>query len=294
MGNPNPIFIWVFSVLLFGVWGVGGNEMQDLQRQVRSEAYKVVRRKRTGVLYNVSVVPSGITAEVVRLRSGSLRRRGVNIHEFTIPKGALVQGNPRKILMIYMNFGHNYSYISTQGYTVVAPVVGILVYKDSVIPESQPELKITSPDNPISIYIPNYVSRVMVPSPSCALLNSNGAITNIFNVVVSTSNICQHSQLGFFSLVIPQSPTVEGLKSEKGSNKWKILLGALVGGTLALLALFLLIVWGRKEVDNAKIAKMEKLAENEETLQTSLIGISRAPTAAGTRTKPLLENEDST
>ncbi|GLJ30762.1 hypothetical protein SUGI_0609980 [Cryptomeria japonica] len=305
MGNP----IWAFSFLLFWVlFYTGGlaNNLQDLNTLVQNEAFKELYQKKTGILYNVSV-PSfqyGVTAQVIRLRVGSLRRRGVNINEFTIPKGATVEGNPRSVVMVYKNFGHNYSYFPTMGYKFVAPVVGIQVYNASVTKEGEypPELKLIVKGNPISINIPVYADSTL--TPSCALFNSTGVLTSI-SKMDSPTKICITSQLGDFSLIIPTKATAPSpslapespmvvRKREQGSNKWKFAAGAAGGGTVSMLVLFLVAVWGRKEADKAKISKMERQADNEETLQTSLIGNSRAPTAASTRTRPVLENEDST
>lgn len=274
---------------------------------MQSEGFKTLRHKKTGIIYNITVPPkySGVTAQVMRLRTGSLKRRGVKFNEFTVPKGASVEGNPRSIMMVYKNFGHNTSYFSVTGYDFVAPVVGILVYNYSVTPglESQAQLKLMAGKDPISIEIPIYVSGVS--RPSCALLNSTTGGLDKISELASPPYICNSNQLGEVSLVIrstSSAPEPSPASSEKptekmgkkGSNAWKIAVGAAVGGIVALLALVLLFLWGREEVDKAKIAKMEKHADNEETLQTSLIGHSRAPTAGGTRTKPVLENEDST
>lgn len=304
MGNPT----WAFSMLIwaFFCFRVSGNGLQDLDTQVQNEAFKAIRHKKTGIIYNVTVPPeySGVTVQVMRLRTGSLKRRGVKFNEFTVPKGASVERNPRSVLMVYKNFGHNSSYFRATDYEFVAPVVGILVYNYSVTPgsESQPQLELIAGKDSISIEIPIYVSSVS--RPSCALLNSTGGLDKI-SVLASPPYICNSSQLGEVSLVI-RSPSIAPEPNQdnsenptermgkKGSNAWKIAVGAALGGIAALLALALLIFWGRKEVDKAKIAKMEKHADNEETLQTSLIGNSRAPTAGGTRTKPVLENEDST
>lgn len=304
MGNPT----WAFSMLIwsFLCFRVSANGLQDLNTQVQNEAFTVLRHKKTGHIYNVTVPPkySGVTAQVMRLRTGSLKRRGVTFNEFTVPKGASVEGNPRSVVMVYTNFGHNSSYFSDTDYEFVAPVVGILVYNNSVTSglESQPQLKLTAGKDPISIQIPIYVSSVS--TPSCALLNSMGG-WDIISKLASLPYICNSNQLGEVSLVIrlpsiapePNQDNSEKSKErmgKEGSNIWKIAVGAALGGIAALLALVLLCFWGRKEVDKAKIAKMEKHADNEETLQTSLIGNSRAPTAGGTRTKPVLENEDST
>lgn len=302
MGN----LTWAFSMLVwaFLCFRVSADELQDLNTQVQNEAFKVLSHKKTGHIYNVTVPPkySGVIAQVMRLRTGSLKRRGVTFNEFTVPKGASVEGNPRSVVMVYTNFGHNSSYISDTDYEFVAPVVGILVYNYSVAPglESQPQLKLTAGKDPISIQIPIYMSSVS--TPSCALLNSMGG-WDIISKLSSPPYICNSNQLGEVSLVI-RLPSIAPAPNQdnsgnpnmgkKGSNAWKIAVGAALGGIAALLALVILCFWGRKEVDKAKIAKMEKHADNEETLQTSLIGNSRAPTAGGTRTKPVLENEDST
>eukprot|EP01018_Ginkgo_biloba_P002843 Gb_14738 [translate_table: standard] len=306
MGTPT----WAFSFLLIWLFlciRVSANRLQDLDTQVQNNAFNALYRKKTGIIYNVTVPSnySGITAQVIRLRAGSLRRRGVTFNEFTLPKGVVVEGNPKSVLLVYKNFGENTSYFSAMHYEFVAPVVSILVYNASVSSHiiAQPELKLMARVNPISIKIPLYISGEF--TPSCALLNSSGGLTKNFQLG-SQPNVCHTSQLGEFSLVIRSDalvPAPSPAKREnttgagskgKRSDTWKTALGAALGGIVAIVALLLVGSWATKEVDKAKIAKMEKYADNEETLQTSLIGNSRAPTAGGTRTRPVLENEDST
>lgn len=65
---------------------------------------------------------------------------------------------------------------------------------------------------------------------------------------------------------------------------WKIALLAAVGAFIVAI-----IVMGFKGGDECQMTRVEEPPDDEETLQTSLIARTRAPTAAGVRTKPILE-----
>ncbi|KAJ6699341.1 hypothetical protein OIU79_012574 [Salix purpurea] len=79
-----------------------------LDALLQDYAYRAFALPRTGIPYE-GTVPSnltGIKIAAMRLRSGSLRVRGVLMYrEFVIPKGVLVHPYVERVVLVYQKFG---------------------------------------------------------------------------------------------------------------------------------------------------------------------------------------------
>lgn len=265
-------------------------------------AFVRVRPLRTGIAYDGTVVlPSnltGITISAMRLRSGSLRRRGVPAYkEFRIPVGVVVEPYVERLLLVYQNLGSNWStaYYPLPGYTYVAPLLGLLAYDASNLSAKDlPELDMRASDQPISI---KFSDVKLVPDgssvvPKCVSFGWHG-LPNFTNVV--SGNMCSTFQQGHFSIVVesiaPTSPTPSGRggnNKNNGNERW-IIAGSVLGGGLGLLVLmgFLLLRCYRRK----KLREMEDAADAGETLRMTCVGNTKVPSAMLTRTQPTTEPE---
>ncbi|GLJ23973.1 hypothetical protein SUGI_0455690 [Cryptomeria japonica] len=275
---------------------------------------------RTGIIYEGTVPAnlSGIKVDGVRLRSGSLRRRGYLYNEFTMPTGIVVSPYVERLVLVYQNFQNLSSlYYSTPEFQLVAPILGLLAYDASNLNATNPqELSFIATESPISIRFSN-VSSTKGSTPRCIFYNLNGTVS-LSNV--SSTNVCSSNSQGHFSLVIesvapapapspvtppsppspsggvpPTMPTTpsSGLVPPPGktSQTWKVAVGSSIGGVAAAVLVGILCFGFLKYREKSQIEHMELQAEQAETLQTSVVGGNRTLIAGGTRTQPMLENE---
>lgn len=288
---------------------------RSLDALLQDYAYRAFFRPRTGIVYK-GIVPSNITGievKAMRLRSGSLRTRGVPMYEeFQIPKGVVVSPYVERLVLVYQNL-HNWSavYYPLNEYTYLAPVVGLLAYDASNLKAiNLPELDINASGDSLSI---NFSDVRSVPDGSvakCVWFDLHGEVS--FSNVVEGS-VCSTIQQGHFSIVVesiapspaPTSPIPgggggggtpnagpgpSGKKNENNSKVW-IIVGSVVGGLVLLVLLGLLALWVRKYKHRKNMQHMEKAAEGGEALRMTSVGNTKAPAAMVTRTQPTLENE---
>ncbi|OVA02211.1 Protein of unknown function DUF1191 [Macleaya cordata] len=277
---------------------------RSLDALLQDYAYRAFNRPRTGIAYdgNPPSNLTGIRISAMRLRSGSLRTRGVNSYrEFEIPVGVMEQPYVERLVLVYQNLGNWSSvYYPLPSYTFLAPVVGLLAYDASNLSATNlPELDINASGEPILIKFQDV--KVPVGSTArCVSFDLQGT-PELSNVV--SENVCSTVNQGHFSIVTesiapspaPVSPPPPGPKSEGGGGKdnkkvWKIV-GSIIGGLVLLVLLCFLIIWVRRYKQRKKIQQMETAAEVGEALQMTSIRDTRAPVAMGTRTQPVLEHE---
>lgn len=303
----------MLSLLTLFVW-FPGLRAQDtdspraLDALLQDYAYKAFVRPRTGIPYD-GAVPSnltGITIAAMRLRSGSLRKRGVPMYkEFEIPIGVIVRPYVERLVLVYQNLGNwSQRYYPLRGYDYLAPVLGLIAYSASNLSNMNlRELDIRASGNPITIKFPD-----VKPAPDGSIakcvwfdLRSVPSFSN-----VSAGNECSTTQQGHFSIVVesiapspapvspPPSvgpgPTARGKKKNKTKKVW-IIVGSVLGGLLLLVLLSFLILWAQKLKKRKKMQQMERAAEVGESLQMTSVGETKAPAAMVTRTQPTLENE---
>ncbi|XP_073281743.1 uncharacterized protein [Primulina huaijiensis] len=285
-----------------------------LDALLQDYAYQAFVRPRTGVVYDgaVSFNLSGIQISAMRLRSGSLRTKGVSTYkEFEIPKGVRGQPYTERLVLVYQNLG-NWSmvYYPLPGYKYLSPILGLLAYDAAdLMARNLPVLDIKASGQPISI---KFLGLQSVPEgsvPKCASFDLNGSVS--FSSVLS-DNICTTFQQGHFSIAVesispapapfsppppPPPPPQRGIsgtpEEQEGSNHSKvwIIVGSVVGGFALLIILGLVIVWLCKYKHRKKMHQMERAADVGEALHMTTVGSTKAPAATGTRTQPTLETE---
>ncbi|GMH10058.1 hypothetical protein Nepgr_011899 [Nepenthes gracilis] len=302
------LLIWPPGVKVQSV-GSSTGSARALDSLLQAQAYKALVNPKTGVAYD-GTVPSnltGIKISVVRLRSGSLRMRGVKTYkEFDIPIGIVEQPYVERLALVYQNLG-NWSeyYYPLSGYTYLSPVLGLMAYDAANLSATNlPELDIRASMNPISIRFSNVNSVPDGLVAKCLSFDLQGLIT--FSKVLSNST-CSTIQQGHFALVVegsaPLQPASGGAsppaavpplaverRGHDNSKVW-ITVGSVLGGSLLLVLLALLLLWLRKYRHKVAVQWMDKVAEGSETLQMASVGSARAPSAFRTRTLPSLETE---
>ncbi|XP_010242331.1 PREDICTED: uncharacterized protein LOC104586718 [Nelumbo nucifera] len=306
-----PLLLWVLWMPAVRAQLPGDKERsaRSLDALLQDYAFRAFPsvHPRTGTLY-AGEPPSnltGIKISAMRLRSGSLRTRGVKSYwEFEMPKGVVVQPYVERLVLVYQNLGKwSFFYYPIPGYTYLTPIVGLLAYDAFNLSSTNlPELDITAPINPISIKFSGVQSAPSGLSAKCIWFDLEGVMK--FSNITS-DNICSATKQGHFSIVAeytaapspsPVSPQINGGPNEGpslggGESKvWKIV-GSVLGGFVLLVLLSLLVLWVQRYKHQKKMQQMEKASEVGEALHIASIGNTRAPMALGTRTQPVLENE---
>ncbi|XP_057550791.1 uncharacterized protein LOC130828803 [Amaranthus tricolor] len=267
-------------------------------------AYRAFIRPRTGIVYDGSVPSNmtGIKVSGIRLRSGSLRTRGVQSYkEFEIPKGVIVRPYVERLVLVYQNLG-NWSnlYYPLPGHTYLSPILGLLAYDAvNLLATNLSNLDIRASTNPIKIHFSNVKSVPHGSVAMCAWFDLSGNV-NFSNEV--SKHTCSTSQQGHFALVVgslapspaPSEPTPSpgSHKKKKNMKKVWIIVGSVLGGVLLLVLLAMLLASLRKCQQKKKMENMEKASEIGETFRMTTVGSAKAPAAMVTRTKPTLEAEN--
>ncbi|MCO5582833.1 hypothetical protein L7F22_036733 [Adiantum nelumboides] len=265
-------------------------------------------RSHTGVAYNVSLPPSlqGITCQVMRLRAGSLHRRGLAFNNFYISKGARVHTGWPYVLMIYKAIPLSVTallYSLPTGYTLISPILGLLVYTSntpSAFNASSAEMSI-SDKPPITIAIPIDMSfHVGSQAVLCAFFDINGVLS--LSSLSSPPNTCASATLLDMALVVLSSssssssnstsngPPSSNSRRSSPAKAWRVALIAVLASFCGLAVVGGTVMFALRLLQKRHVAKLVKEpADHHETLHTSMIGHTRAPTAASVRTKPRLE-----
>ncbi|OWM67030.1 hypothetical protein CDL15_Pgr000482 [Punica granatum] len=293
-----------------------------LDMLLQDYAYRAFVRPRTGIPYD-GTVPSnltGISISAMRLRSGSLKTRGVQRYkEFEIPTGVTEEPYVERLVLVYQNLGNwSMTYYALPGYTYLTPVLGLLAYDAANLSATNlSELNIRATGNPILIHFADADSPPAGSSPKCVWISLNGSVN--FSSPISGS-ICSTVEQGHFSIVVEsiapspapvspapvspapiptggggEGPPEAGPPSRGNGNgnrtKVWIIVGSVVGG-LALFALLgFLVLWAQKFEQRKKMQQMERAADVGEALRMASVGPTKAPSAMVTRTQPVLETE---
>uniref|UniRef100_J3NAV7 Legume lectin domain-containing protein n=1 Tax=Oryza brachyantha TaxID=4533 RepID=J3NAV7_ORYBR len=279
-----------------------------LDAMLQDYAYRAFVRPHTGIVYNASVPPNltGVAVSAVRLRSGSLRRKGFShFLEFAVPTGIVVEPCVERVVLVYHNLGNwSHYYYPLPGYTYLSPVLGLLVYDAANLSAvGLQELSLVASGSPISISFSNLRSvQPGAPAPRCVWFDLDG-VPQFRNL--EASNVCSTFRRGHSAIVVnsseiapgplppgtitPPIPT-QGVHSKGSSKGWKIAVGV-VGGVIALVLSASLVVCLARYKRDRKLEVMERNAEAGETLRMSQVGRSQAPVALGTRTQPVIESE---
>ncbi|KAL2631939.1 hypothetical protein R1flu_016625 [Riccia fluitans] len=266
-----------------------------LNQQIQVAAFQSFpNRVRTGTVYNATLpgnLSSVVDVQMVRFRTGKLRRTGFQYQQVNLPVGVTVDEFPVHVVLVYRYFkGFSLHNIST-GEEFVAPVVGVYVYNGSNLTTSGPlpELTVSVLSQRIEFTTASNLNITQGTNVTCVLYNDTGftGVSNITSTSLS-SRTCSWDTLGDFALLVPRTMGSSGSDSD---NAWKIAVGAVAGAIVLLGLLTLLVLAAVKYREKAKFDKMERVADHGETLNHTLIAGGRAPAAASTRTKPVLEDD---
>ncbi|KAK9705516.1 hypothetical protein RND81_07G063100 [Saponaria officinalis] len=253
------VVLVVVSPLLscFGAESGLGNA-PALDALLQDYAYRAFFNPRTGVVFD-GAVPlnlTGIKVSGLRLRSGSLFKRGVRSYkEFEISKGVVVQSYVERLVLVYQKLGSSFT-----------PVLGLLAYDAKNLSATNlPGLDITASESPINIHFSNVKAVLDGSTARCVWFNLIFQGTVNFSNVVS-KNTFSTTQQGHFALVVegiapspaPEGPSPETHKKKKKDMKrvW-IIVGSIVGGVLKLVLLGMFFTWLRKYQQRKKMAYME-------------------------------------
>ncbi|AQK38947.1 uncharacterized protein [Zea mays] len=284
-------------------------------------------RPRTGIIYNATIPSSlaGVAASALRLRSGSLRRKGVagGYFNFAVPPGVATRPRVERVVLVYHDLGNlsDRYYPLPAGYAYVAPVVGLLAYDAANLSAAAaaagglPELGLVAASGrPISVAFNGGGGGGA--AARCVVFGLDG-VPRFRDLEEGGNNVCATYEQGHVSIVVnssggsapgpppppppagaiaPPIPTEEGgeKKGGSGSAAWKVAVAVgVVAGAAALGlvgALMLCLVRYRRD---KKLEAMERNAEAGEALRVARVGRAqaRAPVASGTRTQPVIENE---
>ncbi|XP_058737180.1 uncharacterized protein LOC131609493 [Vicia villosa] len=278
------------------------SEAKALDVVLQQYAYKSLVNPKTGTIYNATQLPSnltGVKVSALRLRSGSLRRKGFHMYnEFDIPSGIIVKPYVERLVFVYQNLGvGNLSkkYYPLPNYTYLTPVLGLLAYDAlNLSATNLSELEINPSGDPISVKFQDVESPPHGSVAKCVWFDLKGH-SNFSNV--KDGNTCSTSQQGHFSIVaksiVPLGPKDQGEGGEKKKSNKKvwIIVGSVVGGLVLLVLFSLLALFINKYKHKKKMQGMERAADSGETLQMASVGDTKAPAATVTRTQPALEHE---
>ncbi|KAF5750712.1 hypothetical protein HS088_TW03G01051 [Tripterygium wilfordii] len=302
LGSLAMLFLLILLSWFPEIRSQSNNRTQTLDPLLQDYAFRVFASPKTGIPYD-GVVPSnltGINIAAMRLRSGSLKRKGVPMYkEFEIPPGVMESPYVERLVLVYHNLG-NWStiYYPLTGYTYLTPVLGLLGYSAANLSATNlPELEIRTTGDPIKIKFPEVRSAPDGSVAQCVWYDGHG-LANFTNVV--SGNVCSTTQQGHFAIVVgsvapspsPVSPIPPSSGGSKGTNSrvW-IIVGSVLGGLALFLLLAFLLLWLRKYKHKKRMQQMENAADVGETLRMTTVGETKAPSAMLTRTQPTLESE---
>ncbi|KAL1558752.1 hypothetical protein AAHA92_09179 [Salvia divinorum] len=275
-----------------------------LDSLLQDYAFRALVRPRTGIVYdgNVPSNLTGISVAALRLRSGSLRRKGVVYKEFNLPVGVTAQPYVERLVLVYHSLGNwSSSYYSLPGRTFLAPVLGLLAYDASNLSaKNLSELDIRASGDRISVTFPTVRVGPGGLAPKCVHFALDGSV-EFENVVNGTT--CLTADQGHYSIVVETVPAPApapgggapprsgGEGKGRGNRRVWIIVAAVVGGVALVAALAMLFAYVRGCRWRKKLRRMEHAAEVGVPLPMTAVGNTKAPVAMETRTKPLLENE---
>ncbi|TXG65776.1 hypothetical protein EZV62_007051 [Acer yangbiense] len=267
-----PVCLFSFSFPCIVAQSDTKTSARALDALLQDYAYRAFVRPRTGIVYN-GYVPSNLTGmkiAAMRLRSGSLRTRGVKIYkEFGIPIGVTESPYVERLVLVYQNLGNwSKTYYPLPGYTYLSPVLGLLAYDASNLKATNlPELEITASGDPISITFQDMMSAPAGSVAKCVWFDLHG-LTNFSNA--TSGNTCSTTEQGHFSIVVESvapSPSPSPRREKKKSNsKVSIIVGTVLGGLALLVLLAFLVLWLHKYKHRKKMEQMQK-ADVGEALQ---------------------------
>ncbi|TXG65954.1 hypothetical protein EZV62_007229 [Acer yangbiense] len=255
-----PVCLFSFSLPYIMAQSDTKTSARALDALLQDYAYRAFVRPRTGIVYN-GYVPSNLTGmkiAAMRLRSGSLRTRGVNIYkEFGIPIRVTESPYVERLVLVYQNLGNwSKTYYPLPGYTYLSPVLGLLAYDASNLTATNLlELEIRASGDPLSITFQDMMSAPAGSVAKCVWFDLHGLI-HFSNA--TSGNTCSTTEQGHFSIVVesvapspspvspPGVPLSPRREKRKSNSKVRIIVGPVLGGLTLLVLLAFLVLWLHK------------------------------------------------
>ncbi|KAG5155640.1 hypothetical protein AAZX31_05G199200 [Glycine max] len=260
---------------------------ESLNSLVQDFAFRslVKHRPQTGALYD-ALLPrnlSGMDVSVVRLRSRRLWNKGANFSYFQIPPRTMSIPHVRRLAIVYQNLGNWSShYFNLPGYSLISSVVGFMVFDASNVTDtSERNITLNTMGQPISVQFPNvtFMGRGSINTRvRCVAFNANGT----FQLTeMSSPGVCNSRDQGHFSVVLPL---------EKKRGTWYLWVIGFVVGFFGLIIAGYAVFSSMRLLKTKRIQAMEKQAGEDQVLESRWVGNSKMPSAAVTRTQPVLES----
>ncbi|KHM99928.1 hypothetical protein glysoja_017626 [Glycine soja] len=220
---------------------------------------------------------------VVRLRSRRLWNKGANFSYFQIPPRTMSIPHVRRLAIVYQNLGNWSShYFNLPGYSLISSVVGFMVFDASNVTDtSERNITLNTMGQPISVQFPNvtFMGRGSINTRvRCVAFNANGT----FQLTeMSSPGVCNSRDQGHFSVVLPL---------EKKRGTWYLWVIGFVVGFFGLIIAGYAVFSSMRLLKTKRIQAMEKQAGEDQVLESRWVGNSKMPSAAVTRTQPVLES----
>ncbi|KAM7261184.1 hypothetical protein ACFE04_026659 [Oxalis oulophora] len=295
MGYWQIIYLLIFSSSLLLSHVHSEYRIDSLDQVFLDYANSTLSKHRTDRLYEV-VLPSNFSdmdLSVIRIRSSTFWKKGVEFGCFHIPKRVIPMTYEKRIAIVYENLGtlSNYYFRPPSGYKFVAPVIGFEVYDATNVSSlGTTKLTLIITGDTISINFTSImISNNSTLTPKCVKLSPDGSILESTNM--TKRNVCFSEDSGHFSVVVPSPTTPEIVKKKKNEKVWqRWVVGLAAGlGILGLLIVVMMVVL--RLLKKRKVRKMEEVSEKEVALDRIIVGRSVMPCAAMIRTQPTIEND---
>ncbi|KAK9066000.1 hypothetical protein SSX86_015402 [Deinandra increscens subsp. villosa] len=302
-----PSFLLISTILFTKIPPFTSQSSRFLDSILQDHAFRAFphHRPKTGVIYDGNA-PSNLTGTSVsalRLRTGSLRKRGFKGYkEFDIPKGIIENPYVKRVILVYQNLGNWSSvYYPLPGFFYLSPVVGLLAYNAvNLTGQDLPELDLRAPEDPILIKFESLSVLGNGSSPVCVFFDLFGGVA--FDHVINGS-FCSILTQGHVGIVVENSPAPAparvpedpiaggggGGGGRRGKGWW--VGGSVAGGVLMAALVVVLVLWVRWCRGTRRMEKMRDAAERGVPLTVAAVGRAEVPVAMATRTKPVLETE---
>ncbi|KAK7251400.1 hypothetical protein RIF29_34555 [Crotalaria pallida] len=281
-------FIWllVFTLCCCSlVQSLDNTASDSLNSLVQDFAFKslIKHRPQTGALYD-ALLPrnlSGMDVSIVRLRSRRLWNKGANFSYFCIPPRTMSIPHVKRLAIVYQNLGNWSShYYNLPGYSLISSVVGFMVFDASNVTDIRVRnLTINTMGQPVTIQFPNVTfTSIKTSRLRCVAFSVNGT----FQVtLMSSPGLCHSRDQGHFSVVV---------SLEKRRRPWYLWVIGSVIGFFGLMAVVYAGFSAMRLLKTKRIQAMERQANEDLVLESRWIGNSKLPSAAVTRTQPVLES----
>ncbi|XP_050250716.1 uncharacterized protein LOC126697677 [Quercus robur] len=261
-----------------------GNDSLDASLQEFAFKTLVRHRPLTGALYK-AVLPTNLSStevSIVRVRSNTLWNKGANFSIIHIPSRTMSVPHVKRLAIVYQNLGNLSShYYGMPGYSLITPVVGFMVFDASnVSDKSVRKLNLSTMGKPILINFSSLTpSGDMISKRRCIAFNGNGTV-NLSEMKLS--GFCHFRDQGHFSVGVPL---------ESKQSRWYLWVVGFVLGIPGIVLMGYAGMVSARILKTKKIQVMERQADEDLILESRWVGSSKMPSAAVTRTQPVLENE---